>query len=145
MKNSKLNEEYEKIAGEIEWATAWARAARAARPDLEGGYHDTQLEILEARRDALERAAEDARGGTAIRKLDEVKAALSGATYRTGNVAHQGNLLGYWPWGAPISLDAVFAIVEAEAKRGTLIVTLDDRWFVVKEGEVVYLHYPTAT
>lgn len=70
------------------------------------------------------------------RTLKEIQAALSGVEYSKAVVRHHGQVLG-WFRGS-VDLDDVFALVANEAARGTLTVQLDDKGFIVKEGEVVY-------
>jgi hypothetical protein len=71
-----------------------------------------------------------------VRTLAEAQAALSGVDYSKALVSHHGTLLGWW--SGNIDLDDVFSLTAEEAARGSLTVTLDDRWFIVKKGEVVY-------
>ncbi len=71
-----------------------------------------------------------------VRTLAEVQAALSGVSYTKAHVNHHAAVLARW--SGNVCLDEVFTLVANEAARGTLTVRLDDRWFIVKEGEVVY-------
>ena len=73
-----------------------------------------------------------------VRTLAEVQAALSGVSYTKAHVNHHAAVLGWW--SGNVCLDDVFTLVANEAARGTITVRLDDRWFVVKKGEVVCLY-----